>query len=374
MKSPKIDYLYLNEGNVTSGVTKKVLAQIKAIKQLGIQCQLTVGSTESFSFPEDIQRKETRLPHIRKKTDALRYFRATAKILEGEVSSLGADEILYIRGLPATPWAFNVLKKQRKCKVVCEVQSKSINEQPICVSSILEWIIARPIRKHIDAFVTVTEEIRLYEQYLFPKKTPSLCIPNGIDVNSVSMRSVPPRSGALRLLCVARFNKHHGIDRVLPLLMNDKSNITLEMVGDGPGMPSIKLLAEKLGVIDKCIFSGKLHGNQLDECFNRTDVAIGALALHKLELTECASLKHREYCARGIPFIYAGKDPDFPTSFKYAKMIPLNDNPLKIDDIQSFAKFMGEESTHPAEMRKYAAEHLSWSTKMQLLHNFLKTL
>lgn len=370
----KLHYLYFCEGNLSSGVTKKVISQIKALINTGLQCKLLLASTENIDIPDIIEHQFHKTSLINNKIDTYHDLKQKASILRNIIQQLDKNDILYIRGIPANPWTLKSFKEKRQCKIVCEIQSKSLNEQPICLSSILERITTKAVRKTIDAFVAVTDEIRDYETNIFPAATNSITIPNGIDISEIPVKSSKHINRKLRLLCVARFNIHHGIDRILPLIKKDRTNIHLELAGVGPCLNALKEKATKMGIEKNITFSGALSGKQLDDSFNRNDVAIGALALHRLGLKECASLKHREYCARGIPFIYAGNDPDFPSNFPYAKQLPLNDQTISSKTIIEFANCIIAQPLHSQKMHEFAQANLSWTSKMGKLKKFLEEL
>ncbi|MEI3231140.1 MAG: hypothetical protein V8S24_07840 [Gordonibacter pamelaeae] len=69
-------------------------------------------------------------------------------------------------------------------------------------------------------------------------------------------------------------------------------------------------LVSELKLEDFIVFAGAATGSKLDAFFDDADVAVGSLGLHNrgfLGLT----MKSREYCARGIPFIYSFPEKGF---------------------------------------------------------------
>jgi hypothetical protein len=85
-------------------------------------------------------------------------------------------------------------------------------------------------------------------------------------------------------------------------------------------------------------------------------------------------LKGREYCARGVPYIIACDDPDFPADFPYILHLPADESPINIDQVLAFAQEVCADPDHPQKMRRYAEEHLDWSVKMKTLKGFLEAL
>lgn len=70
-------------------------------------------------------------------------------------------------------------------------------------------------------------------------------------------------------------------------------------------------LVKKLQLDEYVSFAGNVLYEQLDGYFQTADIGIGSLGHHRSGITSLASLKNREYAARGIPFIYSEFDADF---------------------------------------------------------------
>jgi len=84
-------------------------------------------------------------------------------------------------------------------------------------------------------------------------------------------------------------------------------------------------------------------------------------------------VKVREYCARGIPFIIASTDPDFPDDFPYMMRVPANDEPIDIQKVIVFYERISS-TNYVDEMRKYAEQNLSWERKLSPLIDEIKRL
>ena len=136
----------------------------------------------------------------------------------------------------------------------------------------------------------------------------------------------------------------HGIDYSIYSLHEynahyaNSTKIVLHIVGDGPELPYLKELTDELGLNENVIFHGFKSGRELDEMFDICHIAIGSLAGFRVGLNELSSLKSREYCARGIPFLMASKDADFPDDFAWVQMVPANENLLDMNLVINFAE------------------------------------
>ena len=228
-----------------------------------------------------------------------------------------------------------------------------------------------------DGGIGVTREItRLWQKKPGARNKPFITIPNGITVDSVRLRSPPLciHDQKTAIICVANFSPWHGIDRVIRglALYPDKRLVSLHLVGGGTDIPNLKSLCSQHNLADQVRFHGSLSGPDLDRLFDESHAAIGALAIHRKKLSESSTLKSREYCSRGIPFILAGSDPDFPPDFPYILQIPGDESAVDVEKVLRFISRVFQDPDHPRKMQQYAAEHLDWSIKMQTLNTFLK--
>ena len=82
-------------------------------------------------------------------------------------------------------------------------------------------------------------------------------------------------------------------------------------------------------------------------------------------------MKVREYCARGIPFIYGVPDADFPEEFPYVLRVTSNEEQVDIAQVISFAGRVYSDQSNPQLMREYALANLDWSMKMKKLFEFM---
>jgi len=378
-------YIFRYLGNKNSGVNKKIMAQVRNLSNLGFNCfmqSLCVNNDVLIIQGVNIKNIRIQKSVFFHKIES-KFIREISFIKElgKEIESLEKNDILYMR----IPYPFflvsNILKRNRKCKIVIEYQTIEPVEYKTKKQYwylLIDALFGNDIRKYADAIVGVTYEITQYElSRSGDPLMPHITIGNGFDVNSVSMRKAPHFSGdELHLLCVANVSKWHGLDRLILGSASYYGNVKLKIhiAGDGAELPSLKKLTHELGLTDSVIFHGFTTGKDLDTLFNQCHIAIGSLGIHRIGLKEASILKAREYCARGIPFIIACNDPDFPDDLPYIYRLPLDDSSINITEIIGFAETMCLDSLHPQIMREYAFEHLDWSIKMKKLKEFLETL
>lgn len=380
----KIKYFTLCGQNSNSGVAKKVFSQVSELRQLGLDVELVMVSVGDGLYPSYDFLTVHRVNEVPMDDffGRIKRAREISKIFGKTIGSLGPDDVLYYRYSGSFPLYYpgKILRRFRACKIVTEHQTKELDEFKLNNNALSYWsdyFFGRLLRKHSDAIIGVTDEITHYEVSRSgdPEK-PHLTIGNGFAVQSVPIRQAPQYDNDLHLLCVANVSRWHGLDRLLQGLAtyDGTPNITLHIAGDGAELPHLQKLAGDLGISDRMVFHGFTTGKALDALFDRCHIAVGSLGIHRKGLTQTSELKAREYCARGIPFIIACADPDFPPDFPYILRLPADESPIEIEDVLAFAKDVCADPDHPEKMRLYVEEHLDWSVKMKKLKSFLEAL
>lgn len=73
----------------------------------------------------------------------------------------------------------------------------------------------------------------------------------------------------------------------------------------------LKALVDKLNLRKYVIFHGPQHGDALTKIFESSNIAVDSLGRHRSNNEYNCSLKSKEYCARGLPFVKSHKDDAF---------------------------------------------------------------
>lgn len=366
------------------GVHQKIISQVNNLRKKGIDAQLIY-----FGFHKEFIRNLNFVDYyLLKSENKIKIFQKIKvqfqifQILLEQSKKIKLNDILYIRFLGPDPFFLSFLLKKRKFLIVTEHQSIEPLEIKYTSNNYLyllsDFFLGRLIRKKVDGIIGVTDEITQYELNRSGNShRPHLTIGNGFDVNSVPIRSPDPFNNIeLHLLCVANVSKWHGIDRLIRGISQYKGSVKVQLhiAGDGGEISSLKKLVNMLQIQNLIIFHGFLSGMDLENLFNKCHIAVGSLGIHRKGLIQTSELKVREYCARGIPFITACDDTDFPNTFQYLYKFPANDSPIDIDKIIIFAQTIYQDSNLSLNIREFALNHLDWSIKMEMAVSFFKGL
>jgi glycosyltransferase involved in cell wall biosynthesis len=271
----------------------------------------------------------------------------------------------FVRDVPAT---------------VFEIQTKAESEFPPQVAA-ADNEYARRVLPLARGVVAVTAEILDYELARGGASRAGHVMSNGMNAESVPFTPAAHTTGAsgiVEMICAAQFAHWHGIDRILAgMALTDpgqRNRMLLHLAGEGDVVPAYRDFVREFGLGGQVNFHGRLSRDELTPLFARSRIAIGSLALHRIGLSQLAVLKNREYCLRGIPFVFAGEDVDFDSSLPFVRTFAQSDDPILPSDLLQFAEEAGKSGGTRAGIRKYGEERLSWRTKMRGLAEFLSTL
>lgn len=223
----------------------------------------------------------------------------------------------------------------------------------------------KKFKKYVDAIIT-------FQNYneIFGVKT--IKISNGIDLKMIPKKPIAKEGGSLNLIAVAGLNYWHGFDRLIEGMHEYYTNspeqiVNFHIVGDVNSTIGMeyKELVDKYALGKYIFLYGNKIGSELDEVFSKCQMGIGSLGIHRIGISEVKPLKSREYCARGIPFVYSFIDEDFDDKPFILKVSP-DETPI---DINRLIKFYNSNGFDSHEIRKFAVENLTWDVQIRCLLN-----
>ena len=289
-------------------------------------------------------------------------------------------DFLYIRYPFAIPSFLRFLRVAKKenpnIKIVLEVPTfpyrQELTNPKQRVLLALDDLGHERLTHYVDAIVTFFGQSEIFG-------IPCIRSGNGVDVSRIPLNPKPSSGKGFSIITVANLADWHGVDRLLRGLAAHLTDpeavpITVSLVGDGPARPGLAAMTSDLGLGDVVRFHGVQSGPRLDALFADADVALGSLGMHRLGLARSSSLKAREYCARGIPFVLASDDEDFPANVPFVHHVSADDRPLDVGALADFVdKLRRSSPAYMMDMRRYAEERLSWKAKLEPVLRYVRT-
>jgi glycosyltransferase involved in cell wall biosynthesis len=119
-------------------------------------------------------------------------------------------------------------------------------------------------------------------------------MPNGIDLDRFQPRAAPPPDRPTTLGFVGFVRDWHGLDKVIEGMAQGEPTTRLVVVGDGPAVPDLRALTQRLDLAARVDFAGLVPPDQVARCVAGFDIALQPAA------TPYASpLKIFDYMAAG---------------------------------------------------------------------------
>ena len=299
--------------------------------------------------------------------------------------------VIYIRFL-AGDWYFTrFLKKLREnnpnAKIVMELadypttwyMATSTFYKLVYFPILLKDVFARRCyKRYIDRICMLKEHDSVYG-------IPVIRFSNGIDCDNITPRKPNDDLSVIRIIAVAAMCNFHGYERLIEGLHNylvngGESAIELHLVGgvDAPGndVAVYKSLVNEYNLQEQVIFYGPKSGNELDEIYNRCNLAVASLGMYKIGYKQANSLKVREYLAKGLPII-TGCDTDVFENLDFDKFIQFSNDETPIDFnrvIEFFDRVYEKNSPKDIndEISEFAKKYCDMSYAMKPVIDFLK--
>lgn len=277
----------------------------------------------------------------------------------------------YIRYYLSDIWFIDFLSEQKKMGV------KSVLEFPTIPYDNEGWII-RPLedRYYREELYKYIDRCTTYSNCETVFNIPCMPLINGVDITEQKEKLYRKKDGTIKLLAVATLSKWHGYERLLYGLHNYYLNgggrtITFNIVGEGGQLQYYKHIVEENQLGKHVVFYGKLEGEKLDKIYDESDIAIGSLGFYKANLQSGAPIKLREYCARGIPFIYGYDDISFNDDNYFGYRMSNDETPVDIQNIIHFYDEMYDGRDFIKDMRAYTMSKLTWDKILQPVIEYL---
>lgn len=378
----KILFLIYHGLSNHSGISKKILEQVKGLKESGHEtylCTYTVNeNNHRIRMVDDKVIEDFGKGFIAKMKKRCCYTSVLYYIKEQRI------ELVYARSFHnANPFTVYLFKQINAlgAKTVMEIPTYPYDSEyagadwRVRLNLLIDKLYRKKLAKQMSAIVTFSNEKKIFGQQ-------TICISNGIDFSALPLRkqqTIKNQNSPVHLTGVAEVHYWHGYDRLIHGLgeyykkPHDKE-VYFHIVGevassemyDTPQAPGFDRYIKEYGIEKYVIFHGQQFGERLNELLNNTDLAIGSLGRHRTKITHIKTLKNREYAARGIPFVYSENDEDFD-NMPYVLKVPADESAISIHKILQFY----EDLVSSPEQIRGSIEHLSWKNQMEKVINQL---
>jgi len=224
-----------------------------------------------------------------------------------------------------------------------------------------------------DYIVTLTKD-----KLLFGK--PTIFMANGIELAGIQPVTAPLFNDRIVLLGVASDCAfYHGFDKVIKGLSvyskgNKEIKVLFRLITNplSRHVDELKNLAKELGVEELVSFELPKSREELKEEYNNVHIGMGTLAMHRINMMDNYSLKHREYAAFGLPFIMSKGDDYFENS-PFVLVVERDEAPLDLQRVVDFYILLKKNYPgYPHTFRNSMENKITWNAQMKNVFEVIK--
>lgn len=349
----------------SDGVMKKICLEIKTFEMLGNSVDYIFWDDNN-----DIKLKSNEIMDLFPSTGYI--YKDMLKIYSWMRNNLmnKSYDILYIRHIGSSIAMAKFLRCYKKLNpnisVLAEIPTVMGRWEPgtsflgklkFFINKLLNYILSFPI----DRFITFSNDLRIYGR-------PTLCVENFVDVHSLPVRK-PLLTDKFILLGIAMMTPSHGFDRVIRGLyeyyLNHNNNkiVIFKIIGEGSSKERLQELTRELKLEDYVKFEGKKSTDEITRYIDEANIAVASLAIFRKKCAKASELKIREYCARGIPFIYSAEEPILQDVTACLKQ-PHDESPINIQRVIEFSNSI-DVTEASIELRKIAESRCTCESQLK---------
>lgn len=381
----------------SSSVQQKVCDQITALNRMGISAYGLFVSSETavLPFPTDtitfIPAKSINSGYFR----SIRQRRSNMLAVNNYLKSIATKPDILLMRYPRANyqlWKYSRIwgKKTVMNHVAAEIPEirlhRNQNNSSLVAGILgnlefrwwpifLEKIYGGLIRRNVRCALCNSEDIAQYQQSITWGKYKTEIVSDGVDTQKYPAHIPPTYDGKLSLIFLKGAStdaSYNGLDKVFEALKNDPAT-TLTIVGHQ--LEYERNIAVSIGVQQQVHFKQAMTREELNVEFNAHHLALGAFGIHRRGLKSNSTLKNREYCARGIPFVFGHNDPDLNLNAQELPLwleVPADEAALSIENWKRFYEAFRNKPNAAQDLRKFATEHLDYAVKMQEVKHSLE--
>ena len=378
--------LYISNINIGSpksiGIIKKVFGQIESFHTLNYSVDLLFEKNNRFFFYDTNlnsahfirpKPKDSFLNTIRRK-DSLGYLEQFLNTKSYDIVylrfvALNIGTLLFFKTantysdvtileIPTYPYLKEQLLKLKRNNFLSGLR--------LIKQVLIDYVIKIILKKYVKLIVLTIPKKKLW-------RIPVVSIENGIHLSAIRIHDKKSLNDHIILFTATNIDVWQGLDRLVIGLHNYfktnilHPNITIKIAGEGFEKDNLLRLSRKYGLEKNIIFCGAASGKKLRALYDEADIAIGSLGRHRQKTNTVSTLKAKEFCAKGIPFIYSNDEPSLTGKEIFALKLPANDDPIDFSEILKFYEQIRKQPDLKYKIRKFS-EKYDWLNQVRLIH------
>lgn len=357
MKALFIADLQLNENE---GIYKKIVAEAKGIEEAIGECNLITRNENGSSV--------LNLLNNNKEKSKKDIFDKTIELITEDT------EVMYVRHMIPRFKLLKMLKyaKSKNIKIYYEIptypyfgeQFKASKRKYRAIAKILLDIIFLPIIYNYIFKMVIIKSNTNVKKY---KKM--IEINNGAFVENIKIKEFIEDDNKFSMVTVGTLYPYHGYDRILKGLKEcneivDGKIVEFNIIGESTTIEELKIKTEEYK-LKHVNFLGIKNVNEMNILFDKFNVGLGCLALHRRNANIDTTIKIIEYYCRGITVVTSGISP--MDEIDNSNTITVEDSEDYISIMDIYEKYNKIKNINKINVAKKAKKFFSWNNIMKKL-------
>lgn len=349
-----INLWYEKYGNKTRG-------QLKAFRNLGFQTHVATIVLENNNLFLTVYNLTDDNSEIMCK-QAISGYREAFKMLSDFISNKKYSFIYIRRLMSKLLYAGIYFKKISKtCPIVYEIPTYPLDTGNGLLYSLrdkIEMFSYNIFSKHVRlTLANVIDDVKLKKGWQI--------FHNAIDMEGYNITSIPDVNETIHFIIIANISEYHHYDRILDsmhsYIQKNKYNVHLSVISpESNAYSEFKAKADKLNLTEYISFYGQKTSAEIRSIVSNCHIGIGQLSTSEKKSNIVNTLKSKDYCAMGIPFVSTCYDTSFEKDFPYMYVTDSMDEAIDLDSVIEWYLSIYNDKSYKEKMYYYAKENLQY--------------
>lgn len=357
-------YANIHVADKSSGITKKVMLQIKTMKQMGFEVYYT-GYTSSGVAIFDNNENIVLSNKFSLSNSSVGKILRRKKLIELSKEYISNAPITfdyaYSRFHFFDKYYYNFLKEIKNKNIYSIVEAHCYPYRQFCLNKksflyLKDFIYQSKCSKKIDLVAAISAENNIWG-------CKTISIDNCIDIDDFeSLNKKFNKTNGFNLIAVSierKAQSYYKVVKGLNLYYKNGGQRDVNIFFIGDYLKNTKKLVKKYKLSDRVIFTGRLYSEKLNEYYNKSDIGLGAFALYHGS-TSGSLIKTKEYFAYGLPHIHSWKEYNCDENYKYVMKVNPCDKYIDFFDIEKFYDGLCNDENISMDMRDFARVKYQW--------------
>ena len=186
---------------------------------------------------------------------------------------------------------------------------------------------------------------------------------NALDIDNYYETEYPELSDTIKFIIIANISEYHHYERILHAMKRYSGNYDIELAIISPKSneySKLKTLVSSLNLESKVTFYDSLPLNEIQNIAKNYHIGVAQLSTSEKGSNLVNTLKSKDYCAMGLPFISTCYDTSFEKNFPYAYITENMDDDINLYKIIDWYLNIRKNSNYRNDMYKYAKNNLQY--------------